>query len=300
MRGERRGPWYLITGLVIGLTIGVLYAWLVSPVNYTNTSPASLRADFKDQYRTLIAAAYMANGDLVRAKARLNLLKDEDVYRTLSEQAQRTLAEGRYPQEARALGLLAIALGQAPPTVALASPAQTMATSPQATVATLPAITSTQGADQSGTPASIPTRTRTPATQAPTFTPLPTRTATATQGAPFILEREDLVCEEKIKEPLIQVIVQDAAGQPVPGMQVIVTWEGGEERFFTGLKPELGLGYADFTMQPDTAYALRLASGGQPPREIGSQPVLNLIAAECEAADGSRYLGSWRLVFVQP
>ena len=45
-------------------------------------------------------------------------------------------------------------------------------------------------------------------------------------------------------------------------------------------------------MQPDIAYTLHLASGGQ--------PMLNLIAAECEAADGSRYLGSWRLVFVQP
>lgn len=291
MRSERRGPWYLLTGLVIGVVIGVLYAWRY-PVNYTNTSPAALRADSKDQYRTLIAAAYMANGDLVRAKARLELLKDQDVYRTLSEQAQRTLAEDRYPQEARALGLLAIALGQAPPTVALASPAQTQATSPQATGATLPALTSTPGAAQSGTPASTPTPSRPPATLAPTFTPLPTRTATPTQGAPFILEREEQVCEENIKEPLIQVIVQDAAGQQVPGTQVIVTWDGGEERFYTGLKPELGLGYADFTMQPDTAYTLRLASGGQ--------PVLNLIAAECEAADGSRYLGSWRLVFVQP
>ena len=290
MRNERRGPWYLLTGLVIGVVIGVLYAWLVSPVDFTNTAPASLRTDFKDQYRALIAAAYMANGDLVRAKARLELLEDQDVYLKLSEQAQRTLAEGRYPQEARALGLLAIALGQSPPTVALTSPAQT--TTLQVTSATSLALTTTQGATPSSTPASTPTLTRLPSTLAPTFTPLPTRTATPTQGAPFILDREDLVCDANIKEPLIQVIVLDAAGQQVAGMQVIVTWEGGDDRFYTGLKPELGLGYADFTMQPDTAYNLRLASGGQ--------PVPNLVAAECEAADGSRYIGTWRLVFVQP
>ena len=290
MRNERRGPWYLLTGLVIGVAIGVLYAWLVSPVDFTNTAPASLRTDFKDQYRALIAAAYMANGDLVRAKARLELLEDQDVYLKLSEQAQRTLAEGRYPQEARALGLLAIALGQSPPTVALTSPAQT--TTLQVTSATSLALTTTQGATPSSTPASTPTLTRLPSTLAPTFTPLPTRTATPTQGAPFILDREDLVCDANTKEPLIQVIVLDAAGQQVAGMQVIVSWEGGDDRFYTGLKPELGLGYADFTMQPDTAYNLRLASGGQ--------PVPNLVAAECEAADGSRYIGTWRLVFVQP
>ena len=290
MRNERRGPWYLLTGLVIGAVIGVLSAWLVSPVDFTNTAPASLRTDFKDQYRALIAAAYMANGDLVRAKARLELLEDQDVYLKLSEQAQRTLAEGRYPQEARALGLLAIALGQSPPTVALTSPAQT--TTLQVTSATSLALTTTQGATPSSTPASTPTLTRLPSTLAPTFTPLPTRTATPTQGAPFILDREDLVCDANTKEPLIQVIVLDAAGQQVAGMQVIVSWEGGDDRFYTGLKPELGLGYADFTMQPDTAYNLRLASGGQ--------PVPNLVAAECEAADGSRYIGTWRLVFVQP
>ena len=77
MRGQReRGPWYLLTGLIIGVVFGVLYAWLVSPVEYVDTPPASLRADFKDQYRVMIAAAYMANGDLLRARARLDLLQD--------------------------------------------------------------------------------------------------------------------------------------------------------------------------------------------------------------------------------
>ena len=94
-----------------------------------------------------------------------------------------------------------------------------------------------------------------------------------TQGAPFILEREDQVCDANIKEPLIQVIVQDAAGQQVPGMQVIVSWEGGEERFYTGLKPELGLGYADFTMQPDIAYTLRLVKSAYPRPSSGFSPV---------------------------
>lgn len=109
---ENRGPWYLLTGLVIGLVIGAVYAWTVRPLQYVDTTPATLRNDFKDKYRALIASAYAANGDLVRAKARLNLLKDDDVYRVLAEQAQRTLADGSSPDEARALGMLAVAIGR--------------------------------------------------------------------------------------------------------------------------------------------------------------------------------------------
>jgi hypothetical protein len=91
---------------------------------------------------------------------------------------------------------------------------------------------------------------------------------------------------------LIQVETRDAAGQPVPGIEVIVTWESGEDRFFTGLKPELGAGYADFNMTPGESYRVRLADGGD--------PLLDLTAVECEAEDGSRYWGSWKLVFQQP
>ncbi|MDD2696431.1 MAG: hypothetical protein PHD58_10960, partial [Anaerolineales bacterium] len=94
MSEERRGAWFLLTGLIIGAVLGLLYAWVVQPVQYTNTAPASLRADFKDRYRALIALAYSADGDLVRARARLELLEDDDSYRSLAEQAQRTLAEG--------------------------------------------------------------------------------------------------------------------------------------------------------------------------------------------------------------
>jgi len=290
MRNDNRGPWYLITGLVVGIIIGVLVAWVVQPVNYTNTNPASLRADYKDQYRAMIAAAYLANGDLVRAKDRLKQLKDEDPYRTLAEQAQRTLAEGTFPQDARALGMLAIALGQPPATASLPSVApQGITASPEisATISSGVTVTTTIS-----TAVATLTPTRPASTLAPTFTPLPTRTATPTQGAPFIVEEQELICDPNIKEPLIQVLMLDAARQEVSGVELVVNWDGGENSFFTGLKPELGAGYADFSMTPGVVYSLRLRSGGQ--------PVSNLSATECESTDGSRYYGTWRLVFIQP
>ena len=112
---QKQGHWYLLTGILIGFLAGLAVAWIVQPVEYTDTSPASLRPAYKDLYRVLIATAYAANGDLVRAKARLERLGDEYPLQALTEQAQRTLAEGSSPEEARFLSLLALAMGQTPP-----------------------------------------------------------------------------------------------------------------------------------------------------------------------------------------
>lgn len=337
---ENKGPWYLLTGLVIGIALGLVYSWVVRPVQYTNTSPSSLRADYKDQYRAIIAAAYLANGDLLRARERLKLLQDEDLYRVLAEQAQRTLAGGGSPQEARGLGLLAVALGQAPPAVeqnsgqapgsatpdaqglpapgrsetAVISPTEipTSGTPNLETPAITPVVTDlgesganpvsttqfpTAAATQNQTAAVGATRTATATrTPGPTSTPLPTRTSTPTPGAPFVLDRQELVCdpdlEQASEQGLIQVQVYDSAGQPVPGVEAIINWEGGENHFFTGLKPEINPGYADFSMQPEIVYSLRLAEGGQ--------IIPDLTAPECERSSGERYWGAWRLVFVQP
>ncbi|MCK5314403.1 MAG: hypothetical protein KAJ53_04745 [Anaerolineales bacterium] len=284
---KNRGPWYLLTGLVIGVVIGLLYAWTVQPVQYTNTTPASLRPNFKDQYRSLIALAYLTNSDMVRAKARLELLKDEDAYRALAEQAQRTLAEGGFLQEARALGLLAASLGQGSATV------DPNSQSSQATPSD-----ETESPASSGTPAT-PSLTPSPTatsqltkTPGDTFAPLPTHTPTLTPGAPFVLLSHDLVCDPNLDEALIQVLARDAADQPVPGVEVVVNWEGGENHFFTGLIPELGLDYADFSMTAGTTYTLRLAEGGE--------PITGLTPSECESGGGKRYWGSWRLIFSQP
>ena len=112
MNEDERGNWYLLTGVVLGIILGILFAWVISPVEYVDTAPESLKDEFKDQYRVLIASAYVANGDLVRAKARLGLLDEADIYLVVAEQAQQMLAEGGSVDEAQALGRLALALGQ--------------------------------------------------------------------------------------------------------------------------------------------------------------------------------------------
>ena len=106
-------PWYLITGLVLGFLLGLLYAWLINPVVYSNTEPATLRSDYKENYRLNIAQAYAATGDLERAESRLALLREEDAIFELGSQAQQALAAG-FSEDARALALLASALQDDP------------------------------------------------------------------------------------------------------------------------------------------------------------------------------------------
>jgi hypothetical protein len=107
---ENKGYWFLITGVVLGLVIGLVISRVIVPVEYVDTAPASLSAEYKSQYRLLIASAYAANRDLVRADARLSLLAEEDVYRKVAEQAQQTMALGGSEADARALSELALAL----------------------------------------------------------------------------------------------------------------------------------------------------------------------------------------------
>ncbi|HEX9027720.1 MAG TPA: hypothetical protein VF823_01015, partial [Anaerolineales bacterium] len=173
---------------------------------------------------------------------------------------------------------------QASPAPATPTPTESE-TAPPATVT--PAPTSTLPA-----PSASPVLSSTlPAAQtvvlAPSITPSPT------SGAPFVLSGDPKqVCDANLKRSLIMVEARDAAGQPVPGLEVIVTWNGGEGHFFTGLQPDRGLGYGDYEMAPDVTYTVHVADGGQ--------PVPDLKAGQCTGSAGAQFLGSWSLVFVQP
>jgi hypothetical protein len=273
IEGQPRFPLYLVTGLALGLAIGLWFSWVAAPVEIIDTHPVNLREDFKARFRETIALAYTASGDLNRASARLALLGDPDLARGLAVQAQITLAEDGSEEAARALGLLAAALGGQLPENA-------------ATVA------SSDGTPDAGETANATGTLQATRTPRATLTPLPTQTPTATQGAPYVLEDLELVCDPDLGEPLIQVFAFDSAGQPVPGVAIHVAWGSQENTFYTGLKPEFGLGYADFTMAPEELYTLSLAEGGE--------PVTGLAATDCDGPGGTRYLGSWRLTFRQP
>jgi len=104
-----RGAWYLLTGVILGLILGLVYAWVIDPIVYESTLPGTLAEEHKATYRCMIAQVYAVTGNLERAVLRLEVLADEDPYYALGAQAQRAMAAGK-SEEARALALLASAL----------------------------------------------------------------------------------------------------------------------------------------------------------------------------------------------
>lgn len=273
-----RGSWYLLTGGVIGILLGLLISLVLLPVEYTDTEPYSLREKDRAIYREMIAQAYLVEGDTPRALARLALLKDPNPANALVEQAQSMLAQGGDEAKARSLALLAAAINQ-----------------PSVNITPLPVILPTFTAT-----APIPTETTaTPtvilATRTPmaTITPRPTFTPQPTQGAPFTLVKQSEVCDPDLKEPLIQVFVVDASEIPVPGVKIEISQpNSGVESFYTGLYPEISRGYADYSMLPGMTYNLRVGEAGQ--------LVLNLSIPACKDDSGTSYPGSIRLDFKQP
>lgn len=286
----KRFPWAWLVALLAGFSIGLAYTWVYSPVEYVDAQPHALRADFKDNFRAAIAAAYASNADLERARTRLALLGDPDPYQALTAQAQRMLAAGEPARGVQQVALLASALQGSQAVVAGLTATETDVPATDAGLTSPPDSTEALVAD-SPEPATGSTSTSIPA-QVLTATPRSTRTATPTLGAPYQLVGQDTVCDPELEEGLLQVVVTNLSRRQIPGAEIIITWNSGEEHIFTGLKPELGHGYADFLMTPGVRYSVRMADGGTPASELS--------APDCTSTGGEAYIGGIRLTFQQP
>lgn len=284
----KRFPWDILLALLAGLGPGLVYSWMISPLRVINADPSALRADFKDDYRSAIAAAYAANGNLPRAQARLSLLKDPDPIEALNAQAQRMLAGGNSVRQADQVAALALTLNENATNVPTSIPATEMANNIEVTfTATLPPP-----------PPDVPinlTDTQQPVETQPILiesTPRPTQTPTPTQGAPFALTGQEDICDTNLPDGLLQVIVLNSNRRQMPGMKIIITWEGVEEQFFTGLKPELGNGYADYIMTPTSTYTIKLAAG--------SDIATGLTTPTCQTPAGESFFGGIKLTYQRP
>ncbi len=60
--------------ILVGIGLGLLYGWLINPVAYVDTSPDTLRIDYKTDYVLMVAEAYQGDGDIDLAIHRLALL----------------------------------------------------------------------------------------------------------------------------------------------------------------------------------------------------------------------------------
>jgi hypothetical protein len=304
MRIFRNPIFYIIFALLAGLGLGLAYSWLISPVTYVDASPALLRVDFKDQYRVVIAASYAASHDLARARARLELLSDTDSIGELSAQAQRMTGAGESFENTQPLAQLATDLQQGFASASIVSTPSTsasFASTPFTAASKTPEIKTPLAEEPTSTTTEFSEPTvvatllfaQTPLVPQSISTPRPTSTPNRIiLSASFTLIGQDSVCDANLKPGLLQFILMDSRRRQVAGIEIIVTWSEGEDRFFTGFKPELGDGYADFIMQADTVYSIRVVEGGS--------FVPNLSAPTCTDPNGVTYVGGLLLTFQQP
>jgi hypothetical protein len=153
---------------------------------------------------------------------------------------------------------------------------------PTATWTALPTPTFTSTIEPSLTPEQKPIST---------LVPRPTPTSSPTPAKAFVLSKKLTFCEPT-QPGQLQVNLTNSTIKPAAGVELVITWSGGEEHFFTGLKPELGYGYTDFTMTAKIEYALSLSAG--------ETRVTGLSAPPCVDLQGNAYPGGIRLEFSQP
>ena len=185
-------------------------------------------------------------------------------------------------------------LPPATPTLELATP--TASLSPTWTVQP----TGTPVVRASATPSSLPTSTVTPtvtptSTPRPTSTPWPTLTPTVTSTPEprYVLVQQRRVCPEAT-DPAggqLRITVLDAQGKQQPNVELLIRWSDGEDRAFTGLKPERGVGYADLQMESGQSYQVGVIG-------VESDIAQGIVADECpDDGTGGRRTASWEVVF---
>lgn len=284
-RGPRisTGSLFLI-GLILGLAGALYYAWIAEPVTFTEASPARLRDSYMNEYILLISQSYEADGNWELAQERLGALGESDPGQVIIEQLEANLRAGHPSSELYGLAVLARQIGVDNPVVDVFAPLPTPTLSAQATAAGIALETPPDPAED---PSAQTESTRLPAsTPTPTATPSPV--PSPTQVPTFRLLSQGLVCDPSGPVGRIEVVTVDSFLEPLPGVEVLVSWDGGQDHFFTGYKPEKGLGYGDISINSDTSYELMMADG--------SQVISGLRLELCDDIAGG-FIGGWRLTF---
>ncbi len=273
----------LLLGLIAGLALGLVYAWVLAPVVEYNTQPYQLDATARAQYLAAISLAYRADSDLGRAVERLIALRLPDPFQALADTACGMFQDGFQSAAERNAIEAMIVLYRSQGRTGCADQSGIF-TLNQATPTPLPtAIPSTPTLTPPATKTSTPAPGVTPPTAIPFYTP-----TTPPQQDEYAIVNIPTFCSTAAPG-MIEVYVQLPGSGEVPGVEIRVSWDGGEDHFFTGLKPERGLGYADFQMEANRTYIVEIP--GHSPRSTA------LTAGPCTAEDGQRSTISYRVIF---
>ncbi|MGJ3239443.1 MAG: hypothetical protein ACFE0Q_12105 [Anaerolineae bacterium] len=276
--------WALFIGLLIGAGGGAYYAYVIDPLQELDTSPRQLRESEKEQYVVAIMLAYGYDSNLSNTVDRLLQLDlGTDPVQAVADMAC-NLARTGYVDSTS--GLRAVrAMRTFYQLQGRTGCADNIIPDPQTVPLQVTVDVPTP------TPNLPPPPTKTPDNILPTSTPdgvvvVPTNAPQRTYNGIIA----QTFCSTELSG-IIEVRVR-LGTEEIPGEPVRVAWENGQSNFVTGLKPERGLGYADFQMEPGLSYIVSMPGL--------SDPIQNPIVADsCFTEEGDTAVTSYRVVFLR-
>ncbi len=286
-RGRWGISWFgLLIGLALGLAGGLTYAWVIAPVQETETRPAQLRDADKAHYMVAIALSFAYDSDLPLAVDRLAQLElGFDPIQAVADTACRLASSGYVDSNAGLRAVRAMrtfyqlqgrtgcadelipAPEQVPLQVTVEVPTPTPTLPPPPTKTPPPL-------DSSPTPDDVVVVPTTP----------PQRTYDGAVASTFCDVERSGVIEVRVLE------ADRVTG--IPGEPIRVEWDGGESLFYSGLKPERGAGFADFQMEAGGSYLVTMPGLSDPLPQA-------LVADRCFTEGGDEALTSYRVVFAR-
>lgn len=286
----KRGWVWLIAGLILGLTAGLIYTWALKPVAFYDTYPPLMHEDFRADWVRMTGLAYGNEGDLARARLRLQDLPADEIQGILTQALDTAVDSGRPLSVLQRLAALAQEYGVDSAAVRIYASDEVLLFTPTPTLAAIvPTLTATT-VKPTPTATAEPTPEPIPHVILPTPTPLP---------PPYVISETLKSClpEPRIAVSLTESITVTVRGRErqqitgLPGREIWLLWTGGADHAFTGLRPTEGLGYADFSVEPDQLYNIYIET------PTGA-PVTTLKIEACTTKEGKSGWNSWLIILL--
>lgn len=92
--------WFkLVLFLAAGIGIGLLYGWMIDPVEFVDTTPETLRADYRADYVLMVAEAYHTQKDAGLAARRLAIFGSQPPAQIVNQALQTGRESGYAPND---------------------------------------------------------------------------------------------------------------------------------------------------------------------------------------------------------
>jgi len=101
---------WIFLSIATGIGFGLLYGWVIAPVDFVDLTPDTLRADYRADYILMVAEAYQSENNLDLAARRLAIFGSDPPAEIAHQALQFGTSTGFSPSELNNLEVLIQAL----------------------------------------------------------------------------------------------------------------------------------------------------------------------------------------------